>query len=119
MASVNGTHALPAYAIPQFIGAMLGRYYFQQRYGERKLESLHAGSGRGLLLRHGSDWHGGGRARAALQKRFALAVLSQNRMIKKARFQPETGLFWFCLLGNLSNPTPKLNSGAHSNRSHS
>ncbi len=31
---VNGTHTLPAYAIPQFIGAMLGRYYFQNRYGK-------------------------------------------------------------------------------------
>ena len=31
---INGTHALPAYAIPQFIGAMLGRYYFRKRYGE-------------------------------------------------------------------------------------
>lgn len=31
---VNGTHTLPAYAIPQFIGAMLGRYYFQKRYGQ-------------------------------------------------------------------------------------
>jgi hypothetical protein len=30
---VNGTHTLPAYAIPQFIGALLGRYYFQKRYG--------------------------------------------------------------------------------------
>ena len=30
---VSGTHMLPAYAIPQFIGAMLGRYYFQKRYG--------------------------------------------------------------------------------------
>lgn len=30
---VNGTHTLPAYALPQFIGAMLGRYYFQKRYG--------------------------------------------------------------------------------------
>ena len=31
---INGTYALPAYAIPQFIGAMLGRYYFRKRYGE-------------------------------------------------------------------------------------
>ena len=31
---INGTHTLPAYAIPQFIGAMLGRYYFQKRYGQ-------------------------------------------------------------------------------------
>ena len=31
---VNGTQTLPAYAIPQFIGAMLGRYYFSKRYGE-------------------------------------------------------------------------------------
>ena len=31
---INGTHALPAYAIPQFVGAMLGRYYFRKRYGE-------------------------------------------------------------------------------------
>ena len=31
---INGTHALPAYAIPQFAGAMLGRYYFRKRYGE-------------------------------------------------------------------------------------
>ena len=30
---INGTYVLPAYAIPQFIGAMLGRYYFQKRYG--------------------------------------------------------------------------------------
>ena len=31
---VNGTLALPAYAIPQFAGAMLGRYYFSKRYGD-------------------------------------------------------------------------------------
>lgn len=31
---INGTHTLPAYAIPQFIGGMLGRYYFQKRYGK-------------------------------------------------------------------------------------
>lgn len=31
---VNGTHTLPAYAIPQFVGAILGRYYFQKRYGK-------------------------------------------------------------------------------------
>ncbi len=31
---INGTHTLPAYALPQFIGAMLGRYYFQKRYGK-------------------------------------------------------------------------------------
>ena len=30
---VSGTHVLPAYALPQFVGAMLGRYYFQKRYG--------------------------------------------------------------------------------------
>ena len=30
---ISGTHVLPAYALPQFIGAMLGRYYFQKRYG--------------------------------------------------------------------------------------
>lgn len=30
---VAGTNIPPAYAIPQFIGAMLGRYYFQKRYG--------------------------------------------------------------------------------------
>jgi hypothetical protein len=28
---VNGTHVLPAFAIPQMIGAMLGRFYFQKR----------------------------------------------------------------------------------------
>jgi len=30
---VAGTQTLPAYVIPQFIGGMLGRYYFQKRYG--------------------------------------------------------------------------------------
>jgi hypothetical protein len=30
---INGTHVLPAFAIPQFIGAMLGRFYFSKRYG--------------------------------------------------------------------------------------
>jgi len=30
---VSGTQTLPAYVIPQFIGGMLGRYYFQKRYG--------------------------------------------------------------------------------------
>jgi hypothetical protein len=30
---ISGTHQLPAFAIPQFIGALLGRYYFQKRYG--------------------------------------------------------------------------------------
>ncbi len=37
---VNGTHTLPAYAIPQFIGAMLGRYYFQKRYGKENWRSF-------------------------------------------------------------------------------
>jgi hypothetical protein len=37
---VNGTHTLPAYAIPQFIGAMLGRYYFQNRYGKENWRSF-------------------------------------------------------------------------------
>ena len=31
---VNGTLVLPAYAIPQFAGAILGRYYFSKRYGD-------------------------------------------------------------------------------------
>ena len=31
---INGTHTLPAFAIPQFIGAMLGYFYFRKRYGE-------------------------------------------------------------------------------------
>ncbi len=30
---ISGTHALPAMAIPMMIGAMLGRYYFEKRYG--------------------------------------------------------------------------------------
>ncbi|MDF2441424.1 MAG: hypothetical protein JWN98_2408 [Abditibacteriota bacterium] len=30
---ISGTHALPAQAIPMLIGALLGRYYFQRRYG--------------------------------------------------------------------------------------
>lgn len=30
---ISGTHALPAFAIPMLIGALLGRYYFQKRYG--------------------------------------------------------------------------------------
>jgi hypothetical protein len=30
---ISGTHALPAMAIPMLIGALLGRYYFQKRYG--------------------------------------------------------------------------------------
>jgi hypothetical protein len=30
---VSGTHAQPAFAIPMFIGAMLGKYYFSRRYG--------------------------------------------------------------------------------------
>ncbi len=37
---VNGTHTLPAYAIPQFIGAILGRYYFQKRYGKENWRSF-------------------------------------------------------------------------------
>ncbi|RYG70399.1 peptide transporter [bacterium] len=36
---INGTHTLPAYAIPQFIGGMLGRYYFQKRYGKENWRS--------------------------------------------------------------------------------
>jgi hypothetical protein len=31
---INGTHTLPAFALPQFIGAMLGYFYFRKRYGE-------------------------------------------------------------------------------------
>ena len=30
---ISGTHALPAMAIPMMIGGMLGRYYFEKRYG--------------------------------------------------------------------------------------
>ena len=30
---INGTHTLPAFALPQFIGALLGKYYFSKRYG--------------------------------------------------------------------------------------
>jgi hypothetical protein len=30
---INGTHAVPAFAIPQMIGGMLGHYYFRKRYG--------------------------------------------------------------------------------------
>jgi hypothetical protein len=30
---INGTHAVPAFAIPQMIGALLGHYYFRKRYG--------------------------------------------------------------------------------------
>jgi hypothetical protein len=30
---ISGTHAQPAFAIPMFIGAMLGKYYFSRRYG--------------------------------------------------------------------------------------
>jgi len=30
---ISGTQALPAFVIPQFVGAMLGRYYFEKRYG--------------------------------------------------------------------------------------
>ncbi|PQV64937.1 hypothetical protein B1R32_103204 [Abditibacterium utsteinense] len=37
---VSGTYTLPAYAIPQFIGAMLGRYYFQKRYGKENWRSF-------------------------------------------------------------------------------
>ncbi len=37
---INGTHTLPAYAIPQFAGAMLGRYYFQKRYGKENWRSF-------------------------------------------------------------------------------
>ncbi len=37
---VNGTHTLPAYAIPQFVGAMLGRFYFQKRYGKENWRSF-------------------------------------------------------------------------------
>ena len=37
---VNGTHTLPAYALPQFLGAMLGRYYFQKRYGSENWKAF-------------------------------------------------------------------------------
>ena len=37
---VSGTQVLPAYAIPQFIGAMLGRYYFQKRYGKENWQAF-------------------------------------------------------------------------------
>ncbi|HEX8464656.1 MAG TPA: hypothetical protein VF627_08560, partial [Abditibacterium sp.] len=37
---VNGTHTLPAYALPQLIGALLGRYYFQKRYGKENWRSF-------------------------------------------------------------------------------
>jgi hypothetical protein len=30
---VNGTHVIPPFAIPGLIGGLLGRYYFQKRYG--------------------------------------------------------------------------------------
>lgn len=30
---ISGTHGQPAFAIPMFIGAMLGKYYFSKRYG--------------------------------------------------------------------------------------
>jgi hypothetical protein len=30
---VSGTHAQPAFAIPMFIGALLGKFYFARRYG--------------------------------------------------------------------------------------
>jgi hypothetical protein len=30
---ISGTHALPAFAIPMLAGGLLGRYYFQKRYG--------------------------------------------------------------------------------------
>jgi hypothetical protein len=36
---INGTHTLPAYAIPQMIGALLGRYYFEKRYGKENWKS--------------------------------------------------------------------------------
>ena len=37
---VSGTQALPAFAIPQFIGAMLGRYYFSKRYGKENWKAF-------------------------------------------------------------------------------
>lgn len=30
---INGFQTLPAFALPQFTGALLGKYYFQKRYG--------------------------------------------------------------------------------------
>jgi len=30
---ISGTYAMPAFAIPMLTGALLGRYYFQKRYG--------------------------------------------------------------------------------------
>jgi len=31
---ISGTQTLPAYAIPQFVGCMLGHFYFKKRYGK-------------------------------------------------------------------------------------
>ena len=33
---IGGVGAWPHFLLPNFIGAMLGRYYFQQRFGENR-----------------------------------------------------------------------------------
>ena len=90
---INGTHALPAYAIPQFIGAMLGRYYFSKRYGEENWKAYTPVLVAGYYCGMGLIGMAAVALAFALQKRFALAVLAQiNRKMPDSK---EVGHFRF------------------------
>ena len=73
---VNGTQTLPAYAIPQFIGAMLGRYYFSKRYGEENWKAYTPVLVAGYYCGMGLIGMAAVAPGATFQKRFALAVLT-------------------------------------------